>query len=151
MVRPLTPGPGVAGRRPAAIGLATVAVVLAPGAAAEPVTFSCYGREFRHTADFSRRLEASDPFSFSVVFDSERGRLIEAPVQDTNGFEFRLLDDAILFFRDRRIDVRSAHEWITINRSGRYVHFVTFRDPHSGALRAPPIVLASANCKGPET
>jgi hypothetical protein len=120
--------------------------VLAPGAAAEPVTLSCHGREFRHTEDFSRRLEASDPFDFSVVFDSERGRLIAAPVQDADGFEFRMLEDAILFFRDRRIDVRSAHEWISINRAGRYVHFVAFRDSRSGALRAP-IVLAAANCR----
>jgi len=110
------------------ITCAVVACALALDGSA-PVTLSCRGSS-----------------EFRVELDLSRGRLLAAPVADAQGFELRDAGDALIFFRDRVVDGRSAFEWISISRvSGRYAHFVAPRDS-SGALESSRL-MAAAGCE----
>jgi len=96
----------------------------------DPVTLSCTGS-----------------FDFSVELDLSRGRLLRAPAAEVESFELRDAGDAVFFFRDRVTAGRRAFEWISISRvSGRYAHFVAFRDAASGTLE-PATLVTAAGCE----
>ncbi len=110
------------------IACAIVACALALDESA-PITLACRGS-----------------FDFRVELDLSLGRLVAAPVTDAHGFELRDAGDALIFFRDRVIDGRKAFEWISISRvSGRYAHFIAFRDA-TGGLESSRL-MAAAGCK----
>jgi hypothetical protein len=128
------------------IACAVVACALAQLGYSEPVTLSCTGRTLTYTPDLSRPLQTLEPFQFSVVVDLSRGQLANASIADAHEFELRDAGDAVFFVRDRVIAGREAFEWVSISRvSGRYAHFIAFRDAATGSLESP-ILMTAAGC-----
>jgi len=113
----------------------------------DPVTLACTGKTLAYTPDLSRQVEVREPFEFRVVVSLSLGRLTGAHIVDAHSFELRDAGDAVFFFRDRVIAGRTAFEWISISRvSGRYAHFVAFRDAASGSLE-PSTLMTAAGCE----
>lgn len=113
---------------------------------ADPATLSCRGKVLEYSADMSRQLEVREPYDFRVVVSLSLGRLTAARVVDAHSFELRDAGDAVFFVRDRAIAGRRAFEWISISRvSGRYTHFVAFRDQAGNLL--PPLLVTAAGCE----
>ena len=129
------------------IACALVACALAQLGQSDAVTLSCKGKALTYTPDLSRQVETLEPFAFSVVVEFSPGRLAKAPVTDAHSFELRDAGDAVFFVRDRVIAGRKAFEWISISRvSGRYAHFIAFRDAASGILESATLMTA-AGCE----
>jgi hypothetical protein len=92
-------------------------------------------------------LACKGSFDFRVELDLSLGRLLRAPAAEVESFELRDAGDAVFFVRDREIAGRNAFEWISISRvSGRYAHFVAFRDAASGSLESSTLMTA-AGCE----
>ncbi|MGH8692413.1 MAG: hypothetical protein ACREUS_15415 [Burkholderiales bacterium] len=113
----------------------------------DPVTLACTGKTLAYTPDLSRQMEVREPFDFHVVVSLSLGRLTSAHVVDAHSFELRDAGDAVFFVRDRSVAGRKAFEWISISRvSGRYAHFIAFRDDASGSLESP-LLITAAGCE----
>jgi hypothetical protein len=97
--------------------------------------------------DLSRQLEVREPFDFGLTVELSVARLEGAALGDAGGFELRDGGDAVFFVRDREIAARPAFEWISISRvSGRYAHFIAFRDAATGSLNSP-LLMTAAGCQ----
>lgn len=93
------------------------------------------------------RLACRGSTDFGVELDLSLGRLAGAHLVDAHSFELRDAGDAVIFHRDRAIDGRRAFEWISISRvSGRYAHFIAFREPAAGSLESSRLI-AAATCE----